>query len=177
MDNTKPLEFGVSELYYSIYDENNKTYSKPQKMAAAANFSLTAYEDTLKFKGLDGIEIDVETTGAGYDGTISVYALSTQFLQDAWGYEIAENGLITEKQSTGNKQIAILYTSNPYRYVFYNCRIKRPNIELETVTKQTNINKINLKISIRPTEDAEKKIRSLCSKSCSLYNDWFNEVV
>ena len=68
MDNTKSLEFGVSELYYSIYDENNKTYSKPQKMAAAANFSLTAYEETLKFKGLDGIEIDVETTGAGYDG-------------------------------------------------------------------------------------------------------------
>lgn len=177
MDSNKNLiEFGVEELHYSIYDAATKTYSTPKRFAAAANFSLTPYEITLNFKGLDGIEKDVETTIAGYDGTLSVYAISEEFLKEVWGYEETESGILVEKVFTSNPQVALLYTSHPYRATYYNCRIKRPNVDLETVAKQTKINKLSLKITIRGTSD-NGTIRALCSEGKKPYANWFNEVI
>lgn len=172
MDTTKMIiEFGVSELHYSIYNEETQTFSTPRTLAAAANLSLSPSYNTLKFKGLDGIEREVETIFCGYDGTISIYNPSIHFLKDVFDYEVSENGLITEKKQVTNKTISLLYTSNNIRNAFLNVKIKRPDLNLETISKQTNISKLNLKVTIR---DLNEKLKIYCDKSSVCYNNWFD---
>ena len=172
-NNNKQIEYGISELHFSIYDSKNKTFSTPKILAAAAAIKLNPISYKLIFENINGENYSMGNDFFGYDGTLSIFDVSLDFLKNAFDYEIEGNGLVTEKLTISNKQIALLYTTSTNRVVYYNCKIERPDINLETKAKQTTIAKLDLNVSIRAHN--KEKIRSLCyDKSSEIYKNWFS---
>lgn len=149
----KKVVFGLSNVRYSIYDEDDGTYETPKHIPGGVSLSITREGNSDRFYADNMAYASFETNG-GYSGDLEMAYVPDSVLIDLLGYIKDPNGLVFEPADAVAKTFALLYevSSNisPDRFVFYNCTLSRPENDANTTTDSTEPDTQKMAISMIP---------------------------
>ncbi len=170
------LAFGISKLHYALRLDD--AYDIPKVLPGAVKIALSPKQEDSIFNGLNCPFPEVHGSDFyGYDGTLTVASLTTDFYADVFGYEISKNGLI-EKATSALPECALLFETDgnvAERHCYYSCYFKRPDFNGETKTESVEVVTIQIPVFIRPTESGIVKLINSDTTS-EIYKNWFKAV-
>lgn len=179
MEEKNKLYFGLDEVHYSIITEENGVlkYGKPIRLFDAVGVVLTPEGEEVKFYA-DNKTTFASNVNQGYKGTLELAKIPDSFKVDILGFEVDQNGVITENSEAIPKKFALLFefSGNVHkaRYVLYNVSCGRPNLEGQTNTNTLAIKSQTLNITV--SQGNEKRIKSKVYSDCAAYDKWFEQV-
>lgn len=182
------VRFGLSNVYYALYDDENGSFKTPVAIPGAVKMTLTKVGESETFYA-DNVPYAVFESNGGYTGELEVAAAADQFLVDCLGMTKDSNGLIVEAADDEPKQFALLYevSSNkePQRFAFYAVTASRPEPEHNTKSDSTTPDTITLpctmgtlSLSVAGTErDVVKAHLTKTAESATAYGNFFKAVM
>lgn len=185
---TTPVRFGLSNVYYAVWDDTKSSYETPVRIPGAVSLSLSREGDS-STKYADNVPVFTQNVNAGYSGTLTITAANDTLLKELVGYVEDTNGMVIEDANGKQKTFALLYEvdSNiePQRFVFYNCTLSRPEQEANTTTDTTDPDDQSLDITMIPrdfthdntTISAVKAHMTKTSENEANYNKFFTSVI
>lgn len=145
--NSRTVRFGLSNVYYALYDEETSKYGTPVAIPGAVKMSLTKVGESETFYA-DNIPYATFESNGGYTAELEVAVAADQFLVDCLGMGKDDNGMIYESADDEPKSFALLYevssNNEPQRFVFYNVQASRPEPEHNTKSDSTTPDTITL---------------------------------
>lgn len=121
--------WGLSNVYYSLYDETLKTFEEPKPIKGAVNLGLSIEGDSSDFYA-DNVKYFSVNANNGYTGDLELAKFTDEFKVDALGYIIDNRGGVAEVSDANQKPFALLFEIkgdvNGRRYVYYNTTATRP---------------------------------------------------
>lgn len=152
-DTVKKVVFGLSNVHYAIYDEDDGTYGTPKPIPGGVSLSITREGNSDRFYADNMAYASFETNG-GYTGELEMAYVPDSVFIDLLGYIQDSNGLVVEPADAVAKTFALLYevSSNisPDRFVFYNCTLSRPENDANTTTDSTEPDTQSMAVSMIP---------------------------
>ena len=180
------VKFGLSNCYYSVYDEGAGTYGTPVALPGGVNLSLDQEGETNKFRA-DNIDYYVSISNNGYSGDLELALIPDSFLKDVLGETVdSVNGLQIEKANVAPKPFALLFQFEgdvgATRHILYYCKATRPTIASQTT--DTNIEPVTETISITATAIGmtvggvanTPVVKAKCGTTDSAYSTFFSAV-
>ena len=180
------VKFGLSNCYYSVYDESAKTYGTPVALPGAVNLSLDQEGETNKFRA-DNTDYYVSISNNGYSGDLELALIPDSFRKDVLGEVLdSGNGLLFEKANVAPKPFALLFQFEgdveATRHVLYYCKASRPTIASQTT--DTTIEPVTETISITATAvgmtvggvQNTPVVKAKCGTTDSAYSTFFSAV-
>ena len=180
------VKFGLSNAYYSVYDESAKTYGTPVALPGAVNLSLDQEGETNKFRA-DNTDYYVSISNNGYSGDLELALIPDSFRTDVLGEVVdSGNGLQYEKANAMPKAFALLFQFEgdveATRHVLYYCKASRPTIASQTT--DTTIEPVTETISITATAvgmtvggvQNVPVVKAKCGTTDSAYSTFFSAV-
>lgn len=121
----------------------------------------------------------------GYEGSVSAYKVPDDFKINHMGEYRDSNGVMIEKSSAQPKDFALLGefqtadndSTDPKRFVLYNCAAGRADFTGSTKTESLDPASFSIPVTVAPTiKDELVKATILKSANEELFNTWFSSV-
>lgn len=186
---TNKVRFGLSNVHYALYDEDQGTYGTPKPLAGAVNISFDAQGSQNNFYA-DNVIYYVSNPAANDTGSLEIADMTDDALIDLLGYERdATNGILMEPTTIKHPTFALLYQQegdgNTKRGVRYNVTMNRPSESAATTTDSVDPQTMTLDYTAVGrdfTVNGEKRniIKAQVTDSGddhAAYDAWFNTVV
>ena len=175
------VKYGLSNVYYAIFNEDDGTYSTPVAIPGAVSLSLDPEGETTPFRA-DNIDYWTSVSNNGYSGSLEVALVPDSFLTDVMGeVKDATSGIQYEKADAKPKAFALLFQFendvNATRYVFYNVKATRPSVSSETTPTggiEPQTESMDITASARPQDNITK---GRCVTGDPAYADFYKSVV
>ena len=179
------VKYGLSNCYYSVYNETAKTFGTPVAMPGAVNLSLDQEGETNKFRA-DNIDYYTSISNNGYSGDLELALVPDSFLKDVMGEVVdATNGLQYEVASAKPKPFALLFQfegdDNATRHILYYCKASRPTLasqttdtSIEPVTETINITATAVNLTVLGV--TTPVVKAKCTPTDSAYTNFFSTV-
>jgi phi13 family phage major tail protein len=127
--------FGLKNAHYSIITEaadGTFTYAAPVALEGSTELSFDAKGDTNDFYA-DDVLYYTTVSNQGYDGSITLAAVSREFRIDVLGETLeGTDNVLTENANSRPNKIAFMFEfdgdQKAVRHVLYNCTVTRPSI-------------------------------------------------
>lgn len=176
------VKFGLSNVYYSVWTESTDSYADPVKIDGAVNLSLSQEGGTNTFRA-DNVDYWTSVANNGYSGTLEVALIPDSFLKDVMGEGLdaasTSTGVQYEIANAQPKPFALLFQfegdENATRYVMYNCKATRPNVEGETTGETIDPKTESLSIVCK-ARATDSLVKAKAQKDSSKYATWFEAV-
>lgn len=174
------VKYGLCNVHYAIFNEDEGTYATPVPIPGGVNLSLEQQGETAPFRA-DNIDYWTSVSNNGYEGDLEVALVPDSFMKDVMGELVdATKGLQYEKADAKPKAFALLFQfehdDSASRHVMYNCKASRPNVASNTtpdgaIEPQTET--LSIKASARP-QDNVVKAKAKTTDTC--YDTFFTTV-
>jgi len=183
MDNK--VQYGLKNVHYAsvTVGTNSVTYGTPVAWPGAVSLSLSAEGDTNDFYA-DNVKYFTAIANNGYSGDFESAMVPDSFKKDIMGQIVgtgAKSGVYYEDASVQPKAFALLFQFegdiNATKYVLYNCKMARPDIESSTTEDGIEVQTVTGKITASPRE-FDQIVKAECADTASTaYSGWFTSVV
>lgn len=145
------VRFGLSNAHYSVLDETAGTYGTPVAIEGAVKMAIkrvgsssTFYADNVAYESFD--------TNGGYTGTLEIATVNDTMLKDLLGMIVDANGMLLEDSAAKQVPFALMYevesNDEDCRFVFYSCKLSRPEMDANTTTDKTDPDTQSLDITM-----------------------------
>lgn len=180
------VKFGLSNCYYSVYNEAAGTYGTPVAMPGAVNLSLDQEGETTSFRA-DNTDYYISVGNNGYTGELELALIPDSFMTDVMGETVdGTNGLQFETAGTQPKPFALLFQfqgdNNATRHILYYCKASRPTIAsqtteatIEPVTETLNITATPLAMTVGGAANT-LVVKAKCVPTDGAYTNFFTAV-
>lgn len=175
------VQFNLKNVHYALVTNEVGVigFAPPVAVPGAVNLTLDQQGSVTPFYA-DGIVYYQAVANNGYAGDLEVARYPDQMLQEVWGFELNDDGVLLENSNVEPKAFALLYQIdgdvNEDFYCLYNCTGTRPGIggstNTDTKTPQTRTSSI----SAVPMSDGKVMARTTETTKESVKADWFNKV-
>lgn len=134
------VRFGLSNVRYSVYDAETKTYGDVKRAKGGVSLSLDAEGDTSTFYA-DNTTYATFSTNNGYSGTLELAAAEDEMLKDLLGFE-DDGGILLEFSDAKQATFALMFEVDgnevPQRTCIYGCTLSRPGVNANTKQESTD---------------------------------------
>ena len=178
------VQYGLKNVHYAsvTVGTNSVTYGTPVAWEGAVNLSLSAEGDTSDFYA-DNIKYFTAIANNGYSGDFESALIPDSFKTDIMGETIgtgAKSGIYFEDASVQPKAFALMFQfegdENATKYVLYNCKMSRPDIESSTTEDGIEVQTVTGEITASPRA-FDNIVKGVCaSTSVTAYTNWFSAV-
>ena len=148
------IRYGIRNVKYALYDGDTSTYGAFKSFPGAVSLSLSREGgDNSDFYADDGIYFTFAGTNGGYSGDLEMARLTDEVRRDLLG-EIVDSDTGVQFETTGSeaKQFAMVVEmqgdQNPIGFVFYNCKVARPEWNANTKNENPSVDTDTLAIRI-----------------------------
>ena len=134
------VQFNLKNVHYAkmLTGGDIPTWAKPVKVPGAVSLSLDPQGEVTPFYA-DGIVYYQTVSNNGYSGDLEMARFPDQMMQDIWGFQLGEDGVLTEYNNKEASAFALLYqidgdADNQF-YCLFNCSATRPDPGSSTTTE------------------------------------------
>ena len=182
MANNK-VKYGLKNVHYAVatIDEqtNTATYGPVKPWVGAVNLSQEAQGETTKFRA-DNIDYWVGNSNNGYSGDFESALIPESFRKDVLNEIEDSNGVLVEDAGAKTVHFALMFQfegdENATKYVLYNCKMSRPDIESSTTEDGIEVQTVSGEITASPRA-FDNIVKSQCASTASTaYTNWFTTV-
>ena len=179
------VQYGLKNVHYAsvTVGTNTVTYGTPVAWPGAVNLSLSAEGDTNDFFA-DNVKYFTAIANNGYSGDFESAMIPDSFRSDIMGETVATTGakagIYYEDATVQPKAFALLFQfegdENATKYVLYNCKMARPDIESSTTEDGIEVQTVSGEITASPRA-FDSIVKAQCaSTASSAYTNWFTTV-
>jgi len=180
------VKFGLCNVHYAKVTETlndqgtwETTYGTIKTWAGAVSLDASAEGSQDPFYA-DDMSYAIVTANSGYSGTFESALIPEDVLTSILNQsKDATTGLVTESKDDVNSYFALMFEvsgdNTKRRYVFYRCRLTRPNIAAQTVedAKTPKTDSCNIRMTARPDDG---KIVAWAEEGSTAFTNFFTEV-
>ena len=173
------VQYGLKNVHYATVTvgTNSVTYGTPVAWPGAVSLSLSAEGDTNDFYA-DNIKYFTAIANNGYSGDFESALIPESFRTDIMGETVgtgAKSGIYYEYADVQPKAFALLF-QNATKYVLYNCKMARPDIESSTTEDGIEVQTVSGEITASPRA-FDNVVKAQCANTASTaYSSWFTTV-
>ena len=175
------VTFGLTNVHYAVVTETDDgidTYGEPKRLRGATELTFEPRGESSDFYA-DNMLYYSTTTNQGYEGTLSVALLPTDFRVDVLG-DVMTDGVLTESSNAKTKRIAFMFEfdgdQKATRHVMYNCTVSRPGFGSSTKTETSEPGTSELTFVAAPRYDGIVKRSTTDETSEVVYDAWYETV-
>ena len=178
------VQYGLKNVHYATVTvgTNSVTYGTPVEWPGAVSLSLSAEGDQTDFFA-DNVRYFTAIANNGYSGDFESALVPDSFRTDIMGETVgtgAKTGMMYEAADVQPKAFALLFQfegdQNATRYVLYNCKMSRPDIESSTTEDSIQVQTVSGEITASPRA-FDNIVKAQCANTASTaYSAWFNTV-
>lgn len=178
------VQYGLKNVHYATVTvgTNSVTYGTPVAWPGAVNLSLSAEGDTNIFYA-DNIAYFTAISNNGYSGDFESAMIPDTFKTDIMGETVgtgAKSGMYYEHSDIQPKAFALLFEfdgdANATKYVLYNCKMSRPDIESSTTEDGIEVQTVSGEITASPRA-FDSVVKAQCANTASTaYSSWYSTV-
>ena len=179
------VQYGLKNVHYATVTvgTNSVTYGTPVPWPGAVNLSLSAEGDTNDFYA-DNVKYFTAIANNGYNGDFESAMIPDSFRSDIMGETVATTGakagIYYEDATVQPKAFALLFQfegdENATKYVLYNCKMARPDIESATTEDGIEVQTVSGEITASPRA-IDSIVKAQCASTASTaYSNWFTSV-
>lgn len=135
---TNKVRYGLSKVYYALWDEDASKYSAPVPMAGAVSISFDPQGSQNQFYA-DNVIYFTSNPSASDSGSLELADITDQAYIDLLGYvRDSTTGILYEPTNAKHANFAMLYQKegdgNTLRGIRYNVTLSRPSESASTTT-------------------------------------------
>lgn len=135
---TNKVRYGLSKVYYALWDEDTSKYSAPVPMAGAVSISFDPQGSQNQFYA-DNVIYFTSNPSASDSGSLELADITDQAYIDLLGYvRDSTTGILYEPTNAKHANFAMLYQKegdgNTLRGIRYNVTLSRPSESASTTT-------------------------------------------
>ena len=175
------VQFNLKNIHYAkmLTSGDIPTWAKPVKVPGAVSLSLDPQGEVTPFYA-DGIVYYQTVSNNGYSGDLEMARFPDQMMQDIWGFQLGEDGVLTEYNNKEASAFALLYqidgdADNQF-YCLFNCSATRPDPGSSTTTETKEPKTQTCTISAVPLEDNRVMSRTTSTTTEAVKKAWFESV-
>ena len=177
------IKFGLSRVFVAtvstVSTSGQLTYSSPVAIPGSVSLSLTAEGDSSSFFA-DNVRYWTMDVNNGYSGDLEVALIPDAIRSAILGETLDAKGFYVEKSSDKQTEFALLFQfegdENATKYVLYNCKMARPDIESATTEDGIEVQTVSGEITASPRA-FDNIVKAQCaSTASSAYTNWFSAV-
>ena len=178
------VHYGLKNVYYATVTvgTNTVTYGTPVAWPGAVSLNLSAEGSTNDFYA-DNVKYFTSIANNGYSGDFESAEMPDTFRTDIMGETAgtgAKTGMYFEDASVQPKAFALMFQFegdvNATKYVLYNCKMARPNIESSTTEDGIEVQTITGEITAAPRA-FDNIVKAQCANTASTaYTNWYSTV-
>lgn len=178
------VQYGLKNVHYATVTvgTSSVTYGTPVEWPGAVNLSLSAEGDTNIFYA-DNIAYFTAISNNGYSGDFESAMIPDSFKTDIMGETVgtgAKSGMYYEHSDIQPKAFALLFEfdgdANATKYVLYNCKMSRPDIESSTTEDGIEVQTVSGEITASPRA-FDSVVKAQCANTASTaYSSWYSTV-
>ena len=175
------VTFGLKNVHYAVITEGAEgadTYGTPKPLRGATELTFEPRGEASDFYADDMLYYST-TTNQGYEGTLSVALLPTDFRVDVLG-DVLTDGVLTESSNAKTKRIAFMFEfdgdQKATRHVMYNCTVSRPGFGSATKTETSEPGTSELTFVAAPRQDGVVKRSTTAEATEAVYGGWYDTV-
>lgn len=178
------VQYGLKNVHYATVTvgTNSVTYGAPVAWPGAVSLSLSSEGETNIFFA-DNISYFTAISNNGYSGDFESALIPDSFKTDIMGETVgtgAKTGIYYEHADAQPKAFALLFQfegdANATKYVLYNCKMSRPDIESSTTEEGIEVQTVTGEITASPRA-FDNIVKASCANSASTaYSAWFTTV-
>lgn len=175
------VQFNLKNVHYAkmLTSGDIPTWAKPVKVPGAVSLSLDPQGEVTPFYA-DGIVYYQTVSNNGYSGDLEMARFPDQMMQDIWGFQLGEDGVLTEYNNKEASAFALLYqidgdADNQF-YCLFNCSATRPDPGSSTTTETKEPKTQTCTISAVPLEDNRVMSRTTSTTAEAVKKAWFESV-
>lgn len=177
------VQFGLKNVHYAIATETNgaTTYGTVKKWLGAVNINLSAEGESTEFYADDGVYWSGESN-TGYSGNFENALLTSDILEDVYGYVRDDNDVLVEKANAQVKYIALMFEidgdDKPTRYCYPRVKLSRAGVASATKTNTTEPQTTSIDLRATPRIDADRivKFSADAKTNSDAYDGFFDAV-
>jgi phi13 family phage major tail protein len=175
--------FGLKNAHYSVISEDaegNQIYGTPVGLKGSVEISLEPRGETSDFYA-DDMLYYTTTTNAGYEVSLTIANITTDFRRDVLGESIGETDFVmTENTNARPNKVAFMFEfdgdQKAVRHVLYNCTVTRPSLTSATKTETAEPQPQELTMISAPREDGIVKRSTTVDTPDAIYDAWYSAV-
>jgi phi13 family phage major tail protein len=176
--------FGLKNVHYAVITEDAETggdiYGIPVPLKGAVEISLDPRGETSDFYA-DDILYYTTVTNAGYECTLTVANIPTEFREDVLGEDLQGTDFVmTENTNQRANKIAFLFEfdgdQKAIRHCLYNCTVTRPSLTSATKTESAEPQNQELTMISAPRADGVVKRSTTVETPQGVYDGWYSTV-
>lgn len=178
------VQYGLKNVHYATVTvgTSSVTYGTPVAWPGAVSLSLSAEGDTNDFYA-DNVKYFTAIANNGYSGDFESALIPESFRTAIMGETVgtgAVSGVYFEDATVQPKAFALLFQfegdENATKYVLYNCKMSRPDIESSTTEDGIEVQTVSGEITASPRA-FDSIVKAQCASTASTaYTSWFTAV-
>ena len=176
------IKYGIKNVYYAKATDDGTgtlTYATPVAMPGAVSLSLDISGDVNNFYA-DNVVYFTSNANNGYQGDLELALIPDGFRTDILGETLDAKGMYVERASDPQKEFALLFQfegdANATKYILYNCKMTRPDIESSTTEDGIEVKTVSGEITASPRA-FDSIVKAQCANTASTaYTNWFTTV-
>ena len=178
------VQYGLKNVHYATVTvgTNTVTYGTPVSWPGAVNLALSAEGDTNIFYA-DNMAYFTAVSNNGYSGDFESAMIPDTFRTDIMGETVgtgAKAGMYYEHADVQPKAFALLFQFegdvNETKYILYNCKMARPDIESSTTEDGIEVQTVSGEITASPRA-FDNIVKAQCASTASTaFTQWFSTV-
>lgn len=180
------VQFNLKNVHYAVLTETesggdiSESYGDVKAVRGAVSVSLAQDGEMSSFYA-DGVKYYNTTSNQGYSGSLEMAKIPVEMLEDVWGMDTDDNGVLVENANDEVKAFALLFQIDgdieEEYYCFYKCNATRPNIDSKTNEESKEPNTQSLDLTISPLlSNGDVKVSTTDDTTTEVRGNWFNVV-
>ena len=182
------VEFGLSNVYYALWDSTTSEYGTPTAINGSVKLSLDPEGDSKTFYADNGAYY-VFNSNSGYSGSLEIARGNKAMMKDCMGLVADDNDVLVEFSDVQPSEFALLFEvgtdADPVKFVYYNVKLSRAKNEHNTTTDSTDPDTTTFDLTAIPRsfawgtgkKSATRAYIELTEKSKTKYDAFYTEVV
>ncbi len=153
MADTNKVEFGISELHFCTYEDNNGTVTlgTPFAEPGAVSLTLEPQGDSVNFYA-DNVAYWARINDNGFTGTLTVAKFSDTFKKSLLGYVELDDGGIAQLKGVNKPSVCLMFESDgdadQRRGILYNVTLGNINRSYNTETDTVEVDTESIEITV-----------------------------
>ena len=180
------VQFNLKNVHYAVLTESesdgniSESYGDVKAVRGAVSVSLTQDGEMSPFYA-DGVKYFIANSNQGYSGTLEMAKIPVTMLEDVWGMENDDNGVLVENAEDEIREFALMFEidgdEDAELYCFYKCSAARPNIDSKTNEESKEPSTQSLDLTISPLlSNGNIKAHTTDDTTTLVRKSWFNKV-
>ena len=146
MPQEKKIQFGVSDVAYSVYDDSTGKYGAWVPLPGCTQLTLSP-EGSTDSTYADNITFYTSVKNSGYTGSVTLLSIPDSLRTDVFG-EVNKSGLLYEITTAIPKTIALRFrVDGNVRNILYNVTLARPSGDNSTNEDSLSIKNYSMDIT------------------------------